>query len=216
MPYELYDSLPDNVEFIITWHYAKNNIFEKNFSLIQSNKLNYYNFVVMFEHDNIEESIRIYKFIQSRTNAVMLRKVFNTANYKIKYSNEQLIKFDDLVHRSLQKNITTEDNFILEHNNIKHYINDIFIDETINPFKYWRCYAGLDNFFITIDGNIYPCATLTPQYTLTNKYCIGNISNKSFNFKRNLICQVNGCCNYEIKKENVLNKKFTQFLQQYV
>jgi len=36
--------------------------------------------------------------------------------------------------------------------------NDMFLN-TSYSFKYWKCNAGLDYFYIHANGDIYPCET---------------------------------------------------------
>lgn len=225
MPYERYDEMPDNVSFTVSWHKSPSNVFSENLMKLQSNKLSRYSFYIMYEHDNIDESIEMFNKIKAKTRKVALKKIYNTFQYNEKYSQEQLDLFDDVTNDSLSQSITAEDSYCLTDGSKDTIIDNIYVNEDINPFKHWSCNAGLDNLHITIDGSIYPCCVLQPDRMTSfekaelcqDKYKLGSISRyDKLKLKPVLLCNACRCCNYELKKTNVLNKKLDPYIQKYV
>ena len=221
--YQLYDAMPENVKFIVSWHNgSRNDIFLKNLSRIQKEKLDRYIFYVMYEHDNIGLSISMYNKIKSITSKVTIKQIYNTGKYVRRYSDFELKAYDKIVADNVCNNINAEDCYMLETNNAKHEITDIQVDETINPFRHWKCLAGSDCLYIADNGDIYPCCALQ-QVTVngielfSDKFKLGNIcSLKQFKLKTIIACNAMRCCNFEIKKQNVLNKKLDNYLKAYV
>lgn len=222
LPYKYYDQFDDNVVFSMSWHSSNTDIFLENVEKIQIEKLDRYIFYVMYEHDNIDKSINAFNRIKSRTKKVQLKKIFNTIQYNKLYTAQQLKIYDNIIDDSIANNVNPEDTYELISNNKTIQILNIQIDEAINPFRHWKCYSGLDNLYVTIDGDIYPCCTLQPLHIFESsveidKQKMGNIdSYQYFKLKPVMFCTSPRCCNYEIKKDNILNKKFDKFLQGYI
>lgn len=202
---ENYLQFPSQTSFILTWHNDINDIFIKNINSIPLSQLNRFRFYVMYEHFNIQQSIHIFNYIAHKTKKVSLKKIFNTYAYQHTYSINDINLFNDIVNNSIINGISAEDIFVIEQNSQQFLYNNIIVNEDINPFKHCTCYAGIDNLHITHDGDIYPCVTLCSD----NKYKLGNIFiNKNiFNFKHILLCTANRCCNYDVKKNNILKKQ---------
>ena len=208
LPFEKYNEMPDNTRFIVSWHKAPNSVFLKNFDSIQQDDLDRYAFFVMYEHDNIDESIDVYNKIKSRTKAVTLKKLLNMPQYKRTYTQAQLDMLDYILDSGLQDDITAECKYRLVIGDSIIDRNDIHTNDT-NPFKHWSCNAGLDIMNVDIDGDVYPCCTLK---TFGNMHKRGNISCPSqVVSKPVMFCNAYVCCNYDIKKTNVLQKATLTF-----
>lgn len=120
------------------------------------------------------------------------------------YSEEQLSEFRELIE------LTRKDReyFIMEYEDgskKSFSISDIFLNPQVN-FYLWKCMAGLDNLYIHVDGNVYPCQSymehhFTPFYNI-NKYNGEYLADK---FK-SCICHADFCsCDFDIYKERILN-----------
>lgn len=207
--------IDNNVKIIATWHGLSNDksneqFIDKILTLISNLSINdienKLKIRIMYEIDNIINSINVFTFLNSfdkLKKQIEFSLLSNIKNTIFNYSNEQLNTFNILVNKYrtyLEKyKLTYNDNTveILTYNDIDY-----------NPmpkysFRFWKCNAGLDSLYIHINGNIYPCET---QYNIHKK--LGNIyDNKKFIVpSKGIICMSNICkCEWHVKKERIFN-----------
>ena len=163
---------------------------------------------VMLEHLHFDECLKnyhiLYETYGNNVEACLLDhdlKTYSIYHSRVasisQYTKQQIETFNNI---SLNYNkIYT---VIYSDNSSKNIsIADATNNKEFNNFKFWKCNAGKEFFYINYDGNIYPCQAFL------NKSPLGNINNFASFEKMQLkytICPVDDCyCLWEVKKEKI-------------
>ena len=115
--------------------------------------------------------------------------------YQPNYTNEQLLIYNNIITQNNKKT-----NIIIKNKNtIKDNISFFNIINNVNFYK-WLCYAGKEQLFIDLHGNILPCKN--------NNTILSTIFNYT-NLKLNsTICLYNNICTNEISyRKKIFNIK---------
>lgn len=210
----LYQKLvKNNVNLTITWHSQHNIVFNQKFiSKLNLLPKEYFSksveVHVMFEYNNVDESIEIFKAIKNMYASTELRLLdHDFKNKKIYflnnayYSKNQLNQYNNII-KSFKKNFEKITIECIDINNIKttYSVNDIYINEKFYTFKFWKCSAGKDYMYIDLNGDIYPCM----KYYERKTNLIGNIEDISTLKFKSVICPFDRCpCVWEATKERI-------------
>ena len=219
----LYQQLiKNNVNITITWHSQHNDIFNTNFidklkMLPESSFSNNVDIHVMFEYNNIYESISMFKILKEKYNSTELRLLdhdFLTKQIYFLdnafYTKKQLKLYSNIINK-YPTNIDKTTIKITKYNGTTEFfsVNDIYTRSDFYMFKNWICDAGYKYMYIDINGNIYPCLAYCEEKT----NIIGNIFNiNDIMFKKH-ICKFEKCpCVWEAQKttiqQYIKNKKY--------
>lgn len=231
--YSIYEKMPPNVTYVLSWHNINNIKFIDNFNKIKDSDIDRYMFSIMFEHDNIDASINIYNIIKKRTPFVAIYLIYDTAQYSKQYTSNQLQLYSNISTNALNININNYQNinkekintsihemfdFVL---NINNNYNTVICDylEVNNILKSWSCNAGKDLLFISLDGDIYPCSVFYNPHlkSINYQYYLGNIFQlKNVKLKTIISCSSPICCNFGIKRQNLFNQKIPELLKSHI
>ena len=210
---QLYQKLvKNNVNLTITWHSQHNNIFNQNFirkldMLPKECFLKNVEIHVMFEYNNINESIKIFKILRNKYVSTELRLLDH--DFKTKkiyflnntyYSNQQINQYYNSIKKFKNYNKYLIKCIYNNKTEIIYSINDIYLDKKFYTFRFWKCNAGKDYLYINLNGDIYPCM----KYYEQKINLIGNIKDISTIKFKNVICPFNRCpCVWETTKTKI-------------
>lgn len=194
--------LTNNIELSATYHYQSNKkMFIKKIKNISPNVNT--NITIMYEPFLSLETIEMYQYLYKDTNlqTVELALILSDTKNKIvyPYSSEQIVAYNKICDKY---KYLTKDEFIVQYSDgsIKeHSFYSLQTDVSIKT-KFWKCWAGIEYFDITVDGDVYSC--------IESKKWLFNIIKQPINlFKipsKPIICMSNYCqCRWDITKEKI-------------
>ena len=159
---------------------------------------------IMFEHDNWDNSIRMFKLLLNKFRQRIEISLLLDQNGKLySYSKMQVKQYLDFV----KELPFTSNELIIRYNDQsekKIMYNGLFLDDKIS-YKGWKCNAGIDNLYIHVNGDVYNCERFYEQKHVP----ICNIISMNGKYDASLfstcICTSDYCtCNLSIKKELIV------------
>jgi hypothetical protein len=193
-----------NVNLIVSWHSAANNIEFVNklsqFNEVERDKIS---ISVMFEHNSPDLSIETYKMVLQlpKFHEKYFSLLAESENYiGYKYTDEQLTKFDSLMKLSNTQNTT-----IIYNDGTKDIVDDNFFFGHVENtnFKNWLCNAGKDYVYIHHNGDVTRCN----EHDGNVIYNINKSTSKFIIPKKPIICKLDNCpCLFDIYKERLFKK----------
>ena len=209
----LYSNFSQSIEYYVdacqlskldinfSWHRIYNDKLNKQFyykaqkflQFINNIKRDHCSFSVMYEPNNIINSLFIYKMlnkIHPHTDLLMVgqpKKINNIGRYQ--YSTIDYQTYKTILNNSIQPkevNIVYNDGSI-EQFSILEMMNKL--DKNELSFYNWKCNAGIDRLYIHSDGNVYSCQ----QYYENSLNPIMNIYTDSYVKPYPIKCQCELC-----------------------
>lgn len=194
------DLLKYNIGFTLSLHYPLINNFINKLDQIPITYFykNNINIRIMFEIDHYSEIKNICYLLLKK-----YKKYFEPAliqyNDLQQYSTKYLELYNTINNMVRQKYV-----YIARYSNNQHKlitVNDA--EKHFKCFKYWKCNAGLEYFYIHANGNIYNCIN---QYIYNQSPNINIYSDFTHIKLKSMICMYDDCpCIWEVHKKRILN-----------
>lgn len=201
-----------DVNLILTAHNNKmfsmedfyNRILKLDITKISNNVI----FNVMFEKENIKQSIKLYDKIckYCKINNItmklppLLKKVRPTDICTYEYSLTELNILNSILSES---NDSFLKQYVIENDGIKTYYTDNDLEKHDMCFNRWLCYSGSTSCYINSDGNIYRCQSdfhnnVRTEFNIYRSYDFDKLAKPH-------MCESCCCTDYDSKKVKVFD-----------
>lgn len=200
------------IKIAASWHRAPND--PKNWDYVEKMKkipMKYFlkdqiEVRIMMENDNWENSRKVfYELYPLYKKYIEISLLSQNDGKPYSYTDKQLKEFENLIILTKYKREFFTVVFQDGHEEQVSF-NDMYLNPQVN-FHLWKCNAGLDYFYVHVNGDVYNCQSF---YEHNRKKLYNIVENGGCldveKFKP-CICSVEYCsCDYDVMKEKIIGK----------
>lgn len=160
---------------------------------------------IMMENDNWENSKKVfYALYPNYKKSIEISLLSKNDGLPYSYTDKQLEEFRQFIYLTKFK----REFFTVQYSDGTEEqvsFNDMYLNPRVN-FHLWKCHAGLDYFYIHVNGDVFNCQSFYEH----NRKMLYNICKNGGVYEKDkhrpCICSVDYCsCDYDVTKERILH-----------